>query len=93
MNKTRIICLITSLLLSLTIIGVPLNDAVAHRVEHVMKVTGLNEGDEIKPEHIARLLVSSEGALKNTENKKVIPLINMVDDNELEGYLVNNKTK
>lgn len=71
-------------ILSAKVIGLSLSDEVAHRVEHISKVTGLEEGGEIKPIHIARLLASSEGALKNTGNAKVIPLINMVDDAELE---------
>lgn len=70
-------------ILSAKVIGLPLNDEIAHRVEHLSKVMGLEEGGEIKTIHIARLLVSNEGFLKNTGKSKVIPLINMVDDNEL----------
>ncbi len=61
-----------------------LTDEIAHRVEQIFRVTGLEEGAMIKPEHIARLLSSAEGSLKNTGEAKVIPLINMVDDKELE---------
>ena len=70
--------------LSIKVVGLPLSEEIAHRVEQIMKVTGLNQGDEIKPEHIARLFASTEGALKNTGKAKVIPLINMVDDTKLE---------
>jgi probable selenium-dependent hydroxylase accessory protein YqeC len=62
----------------------PLTDEIAHRVDQISKVTGLKEGEIIKPIHVARLLSSSEGSLKNTGTAKVIPLINMVDDGELE---------
>jgi probable selenium-dependent hydroxylase accessory protein YqeC len=70
--------------LSAKVLGLTLNDDIAHRVENISKICGINEGDEIKPHHIARLLASPKGSLKNTGNAKVIPLINMVDDNELE---------
>ncbi len=71
-------------ILSAKVIGLPLTDEIAHRVDQITKLTGLNEGDEIKPEYIARLLASPTGSLKNTGSAKVIPLINMVDDSELE---------
>ncbi|GJM05404.1 MAG: hypothetical protein DHS20C09_13950 [marine bacterium B5-7] len=69
---------------SVKVIGLTLNDKIAHRVDQLSKITGLNEHDEIKPEHIALLLSSNEGALKNTGTAKVIPLINMVDYTEQE---------
>jgi probable selenium-dependent hydroxylase accessory protein YqeC len=71
-------------ILSAKVIGLPLNDEIAHRVDNISNVTHLNEGEEIKSIHIARLLTSDNGALKNTGNSKIIPLINMVDDSELE---------
>jgi probable selenium-dependent hydroxylase accessory protein YqeC len=71
-------------ILSAKVIDLPLTDEIAHRVDRICNVTNLKEGDEIKATHIARLLSSSEGSLKNTGNAKVIPLINMVDDSELE---------
>jgi probable selenium-dependent hydroxylase accessory protein YqeC len=71
-------------ILSAKVIGLALTDEIAHRVENISHVCGIKEGDKIKPEHVARLLSSENGSLKNTENKKVIPLINMVDDNQLE---------
>ncbi|HIF51578.1 MAG TPA: putative selenium-dependent hydroxylase accessory protein YqeC [Thiotrichaceae bacterium] len=71
-------------ILSSKVIGLPLTDEIAHRVDQISKVTGLKEGEIIKPIHVARLLSSSEGSLKNTGTAKVIPLINMVDDGELE---------
>lgn len=71
-------------ILSAKVIGLPLNDEIAHRVENICEVTGIKEGDEIKAIHVAHLLASNKGSLKNTGNSKVIPLINMVDDSELE---------
>lgn len=69
---------------SAKVIGLNLTGDIAHRVELLSKITGLEENNEIKPEHIARLFSSTEGSLKNTGAAKVIPLINMVDDSELE---------
>jgi probable selenium-dependent hydroxylase accessory protein YqeC len=71
-------------ILSAKVIGMQLTDEIAHRVEQISKITGLQEGEEIKKIDIARLLSSKEGALKNTGAARVIPLINMVDDSELE---------
>lgn len=65
-------------------IGQRLTDKVAHRVEHITTITGLEENGKIQPVDIARILASKQGALKNTGNARVIPLINMVDDSERE---------
>ena len=69
---------------SAKVIGLALTDDIAHRVDLLSKITGLNKNDTIRPEHIARLLSSDEGSLRNSGMAKVIPLINMVDDSELE---------
>jgi len=71
-------------ILSAKIIGLPLTEEIAHRVDKLCEVTGLNEGYDIKTSHIARLLSSENGSLKNVGKATVIPLINMVDDIELE---------
>lgn len=65
-------------------IGQLLSERVAHRVDRVAAVTGACPGDIITPEHVARLLASEQGALKNAGHAKVVPLINMVDNAELE---------
>lgn len=69
---------------SAKVFGMPLTEKIAHRVDRISKLAGLDEHDEIRPEHIARLLSSSEGSLKNAGTAKVIPLINMVDYVEQE---------
>jgi probable selenium-dependent hydroxylase accessory protein YqeC len=69
---------------SAKVIGMALTNKIAHRVDRLSRITGLKENDEIKPEHIARLLSSADGSLKNTGTAKVIPLINMVDFSEQE---------
>ncbi len=66
--------------LSAKVIGQPLNDDIAHRVDLLESILAIRETDIIKPIHIARLLSSEQGLLKDTGSASVIPLINMVDD-------------
>ncbi len=61
-------------------IGEPLSFAVAHRVERIEQVLGLRENELITPAHLGRLLASSLGSMKLTEGRRVVPVINMVDD-------------
>lgn len=65
-------------------IGRPLSERIAHRVERISAITGACPGDRITSEHVARLLASEQGALKNTGGATVVPVINMVDDARLE---------
>lgn len=67
MNKTRIICLITSLLLSLTIIGVPLNElAMANVIETenltstLSKQAWLPEDEEEEEEYVETFEISAK---------------------------------
>jgi probable selenium-dependent hydroxylase accessory protein YqeC len=71
-------------ILSARAIGQPLTSRVAHRVERITQLTGLSEGETITPLHIAGLLASPEGLLKATEGRRVVPVINMVDDDARE---------
>jgi probable selenium-dependent hydroxylase accessory protein YqeC len=61
-------------------LGEPLSVRVAHRVEQIARVTGLRENETILPVHLGRLLASSQGLMKLTEGRRVVPVINMVDD-------------
>jgi len=63
-------------------IGEPLDERVAHRLEHVARVAGLAEGAVIEPVHVARLIVSPEGLRKAGAGRRVVPVINMVDDEQ-----------
>ena len=38
------------------------------------------ENETLLPEHVGRLLGSAAGLLKGTEGRRVVPVINMVDD-------------
>ena len=65
-------------------IGEPLTEQVAHRLHRVEEVTGVGYGEPIKPAHIARLLVHESGSLKGVGEAEVVPVINMIDNSELE---------
>ena len=69
---------------SAKVMGLPLSDEIAHRVEEIGKVCHMNPNEIIEPQHIARLFTSTSGLLKNTDDKIIIPVINMVDDEVLE---------
>lgn len=60
-----------------------LTDRIAHRVEKIEQVTGVHRGEPLTPLHIARLLASEQGLLKDVAGAQVVPLINMVDGDEL----------
>lgn len=64
-------------------IGRKLDERMAHRIDQLATVTGLRPGQMITPSHVARLLASSHGSLKNTGDATVVPLINMVDDESM----------
>lgn len=66
-------------------LGRPLSDKIAHRLEHMTAVTGLQVGAVVEPQHLARLLVSDAGLLKGSGGSAVVPVINMVDDADKEG--------
>jgi probable selenium-dependent hydroxylase accessory protein YqeC len=61
-------------------LGEPLCARVAHRVERVAQVTGLRENQTVLPVHLGRLIASPQGLMKRTAGRRVVPVINMVDD-------------
>jgi probable selenium-dependent hydroxylase accessory protein YqeC len=67
-------------ILSALAIGEPLTAAVAHRVERIELVAGLRENERITARHLGQLLASADGSMKATEGRRVVPVINMVDD-------------
>lgn len=62
------------------VIGQPLTAAIAHRPELIAAITGAEPGEALRPIHLARLIASSDGALRGTGTAQVVPVINMVDD-------------
>ena len=65
---------------SAAVIGEPLTDRIAHRIERLTAVTGAQMGDILTPENLGRLLAHPEGSLKGCADAVVVPVINMVDD-------------
>jgi probable selenium-dependent hydroxylase accessory protein YqeC len=73
-------CTIVVPILSALAIGEPLSARIAHRVERIERVTGLRESQTITARHVGQLLASPDGLMKSTEGRRVVPVINMVDD-------------
>jgi probable selenium-dependent hydroxylase accessory protein YqeC len=68
---------------SARVVGKPLSDEWVHRPERVAAVAGVDVGDEIDAETVARVLASSEGGLKSVpDDARVVAVVNMVDDDE-----------
>jgi probable selenium-dependent hydroxylase accessory protein YqeC len=65
-------------------IGEVLSERVAHRVQRVEAVTGVPAGGTLTPEAVGRLLASEQGALCRSNGARVVPVINMVDNDEQE---------
>jgi len=69
---------------SARVVGKPLSDAHVHRPERVADLTGLQLGDPIAPEDVGTVLAHRLGGRKRVPpSATVVPLINMVDDDEL----------
>ena len=65
-------------------VGKPLTAEFVHRPERVAEVGEVDVGEEIRPEHVARVLASEEGGRKRVpEGATVVPVLNMCDDEEL----------
>jgi probable selenium-dependent hydroxylase accessory protein YqeC len=64
--------------------GEPLTERVAHRVERVEAATGLSRGEILTPEAMGRLLASEQGALQGADGMRVVPVINMVENDRQE---------
>lgn len=70
---------------SARVVGEPLSDEHVHRPERVAKITDREVGEEIRPTDVARVLASPRGGLKDVPREAtVVPVVNMVDDDELE---------
>jgi probable selenium-dependent hydroxylase accessory protein YqeC len=70
---------------SARVVGEPLTDERVHRPERVAQVTDRAVGGEIQPSDVAEVLASPQGGLKDApEGATVVPVVNMVDNGELE---------
>ncbi len=67
---------------SIRVVGRPLDSEIAHRVDLVSRITGADLGETITYEHIALLLASEEGGGKGVGDARMIPIINMVEERE-----------
>ncbi|RQG97204.1 selenium cofactor biosynthesis protein YqeC [Natrarchaeobius chitinivorans] len=66
---------------SVAAVGSPLSSDLVHRPERVAAITGLEIGETIRPEDVARVLASERGGLADVpDGATVIPLLNKVDD-------------
>ena len=66
--------------LSARALGEPLDQRIAHRPERLAELTGATLGEPFAARHAARLLASEAGLLKGAGAARVVPVINMVDD-------------
>jgi probable selenium-dependent hydroxylase accessory protein YqeC len=65
-------------------VGKPLTETHVHRPERVADLTDLSVGDPIRPVDIAAVLASREGGRRRVPpSATVVPLVNMVDDEDL----------
>lgn len=71
-------------LVSARVLGAPLDERIAHRVERIAAVCGAEPGAPLTVEHLATLLASEAGALQGIGRAELLPIINMVDDKDLE---------
>lgn len=68
--------------LSIRALGKPLSEEVAHRAQTAATIMDMELGERITATHLARLLASDFGGLKNAGNATIIGVINMVENRE-----------
>lgn len=70
--------------LSARALGEPFDARVAHRLDEVARITGLTPGEQITPLHLGQLIAHPDGPGRAGDGRRVVPLINMVDDSARE---------
>lgn len=70
-------------LVSVQVIGAPLDERVAHRVAELAAVCEATPAAALTVEHLAALLSSERGALQGIGDRELVPVINMVDSARL----------
>jgi len=69
---------------SAKVVGEPLDDDYVHRPERVAALTGSSIGDPVTAADVATVLTHRDGGLKSVPpTATVVPLLNMVDDDDL----------
>jgi probable selenium-dependent hydroxylase accessory protein YqeC len=68
---------------SAQVLGRPLADDIAHQPKRLANFLTMQLGDAFEERHLIKLLASATGSLQGVGNAAVIPLINMVDTDEL----------
>lgn len=68
---------------SARVLGRRLGDGIAHRPERAAAVMGTTPDAPLEPEQLARLLTAPDGLLKGVGDARVVPVLNMVDDEAL----------
>jgi probable selenium-dependent hydroxylase accessory protein YqeC len=66
-------------IVSARVFGQTISTRIAHRPERLLPIIDDLMGVEVKPSHVARLLVSANGALHRVGLAHIVPIINMVD--------------
>lgn len=70
---------------SARVVGEPLDAERVHRPDRVATLTGRSRGESLTPADVATVVTSPDGGLKDVpEGATVVPLVNMVDDPDLE---------
>ncbi len=68
---------------SVQAIGKTIDDEAVHHAELFAEAAGLDVGDAMGPEHLARVMQQQVQLLRGTGDVNVIPVINMADDDAL----------
>jgi len=69
-------------IVSVRVLGRSFDDRIAHRPERLADLLGIAKGDTLITDHLATLLTSEGGSLRNVGEATVVPVINMVDTDE-----------
>ena len=67
---------------SIRAIGKPLSGEVAHRPRDTARIMEMELGEKITAVHLARLISSDQGAVKNAGDATVVPVLNMVENKQ-----------
>jgi len=67
-------------IVSAGVLGQPLDERAAHRLEELSAITGLAPGEPIEAAHLARLIASPQGACRGVDGARLVSVINQVDD-------------